>query len=67
MRVAILTISDSVSRGANKDSSGPALRERCAQRGWEIGAEAVLPDEPETIRDRLKFLADGGYCFGSRK
>ena len=60
MRVAILTISDSVSKGANKDASGPALRERCAQRGWEITAEVVLPDEPEAIRDRLTFLADSG-------
>lgn len=60
MRVAILTISDSVSKGAHQDSSGPALRERCAQRGWEIAAEVVLPDEPEAIRDRLRFLADGG-------
>ena len=60
MRVAILTISDSVSRGANKDASGPALRERCAQQGWEIAAEVLLPDDPEAIRDRLMFLADGG-------
>ena len=60
MRVAILTISDSVSRGANKDASGPAARERCVQLGWEVVAEAVLPDEPEAIRDRLTFLADSG-------
>jgi molybdopterin adenylyltransferase len=60
MRVAILTISDSVSQGANKDASGPALRERCAQLGWEIVAEVVLPDEPDAIRDRLVFLADSG-------
>jgi molybdopterin adenylyltransferase len=60
LRVAILTISDSVSRGANKDASGPVLRDRCAQRGWEVAAEVVLPDEPEAIRDRLAFLADSG-------
>lgn len=60
MRVAILTISDSVSRGTNKDASGPNLRERCAQLGWDIALEVVLPDEPETIRDRLMFLADSG-------
>lgn len=60
LRVAILTISDSVSRGTNKDASGPALRERCGQLGWGIAAEVVLPDEPEAIRDRLVFLADSG-------
>jgi len=60
MRVAILTISDTVSRGTRTDASGPALRERCLQLGWEIVSEAVLPDEPVTIRERLVSLADGG-------
>src|SRR5579863_1657989 len=60
MRVAILTISDSVSRGTHKDASGPGLRERCTQLGWEVVAEVVLPDEPAAIRDRLEFLADSG-------
>jgi molybdenum cofactor synthesis domain-containing protein len=60
LRVAILTISDSVSSGTNKDASGPALRERCAQLRWEVVSEAVLPDEPAAIRDRLISLADGG-------
>jgi molybdopterin adenylyltransferase len=60
MRVAILTISDSVSRGTHKDSSGLNLRERCAQLGWDVVAGVVLPDEPAAIRDRLIFLADSG-------
>ena len=60
MRVAILTISDSVSRGTHKDASGPGLRERCAQLGWSVVSEAVLPDEPAAIRDRLASLADTG-------
>ena len=60
MRVAILTISDSVSQGKNKDASGPALQERCTQLGWETVATVILPDDPEKIRDRLMFLADGG-------
>jgi molybdopterin adenylyltransferase len=60
MRVAILTISDSVSRGTHKDASGPDLRERCAQLGWEVVFESVLADEPASIRDRLASLADGG-------
>lgn len=60
MRVAILTISDSVSRGTHKDASGPGLRERCAQLRWDVVTEVVLPDEPAAIRDRLEFLADSG-------
>jgi len=60
MRVAILTISDSVSRGTHADSSGPALRERCAQLGWQIVSEAILADDPQAVRNRLISLADGG-------
>ena len=60
MRVAILTISDSVSRGTHKDASGPALRERCAQLGWKVVYEVVLADNPSAIRERLSSLADGG-------
>jgi molybdenum cofactor synthesis domain-containing protein len=60
MRVAILTISDSVSRGTHKDSSGPNLRERCNQLGWDVVSAGVLPDEPLQIRERLAALADTG-------
>src|ERR1019366_9289072 len=60
MRVAILTSSDSVSRGIRADASGPALRERCLQLGWEVVSQAALPDEPGSIRERLVSLADGG-------
>ena len=60
MRVAILTISDSVSRGTHTDTSGVGLRDRCAQLGWDVAVQAVLPDEPAAIKDRLIFLADSG-------
>ena len=60
MRVVILTISDSVSRGVRGDASGPALRERCLQLGWDVVAQAVLPDEPASIRDRLISLVNDG-------
>jgi molybdopterin adenylyltransferase len=60
MRIAILTISDSVSRGIRADASGPALRERCRELGWDVISEAVLADEPVSIREQLVSLADGG-------
>ena len=62
MRVAIVTISDSVSRGVNKDSSGPALRERCMKLGWDVVAQALIADEPVSIREQLVSLADGGVA-----
>lgn len=60
MRVAILTISDSVSRGTHTDTSGAGLLDRCAHLGWDVAVQAVLPDEPAAIKDRLIFLADSG-------
>lgn len=62
MRVAILTISDSASRGIRADTSGPALRERCRELGWEVISVAILPDEPISIRERLVSLADGSMA-----
>ena len=60
MRVAILTISDSVSRGTSKDASGPAVRERCEKLAWTVISEEIYPDDLAAIRDRLISLADGG-------
>ena len=60
MRVVILTISDSVSHGVRGDASGPALRERCLQLGWDVVAQAVLPDEPASVRERLISLVNDG-------
>lgn len=53
MRVAILTISDSVSAGHFEDRSGPALKFECQARGWEVVRTAVLPDSEAAIRERL--------------
>ncbi|MGH9773373.1 MAG: MogA/MoaB family molybdenum cofactor biosynthesis protein [Candidatus Acidiferrales bacterium] len=58
MRVAIITISDSVSAGKTSDRSGPSVRARCRELHWEIAAEAVVPDDEPAIRERLVTLAD---------
>ncbi len=60
LRVAILTVSDSVSRGQLEDKSGPALQERCAQLGWQVVANGVVADEQGVIQMRLAELADAG-------
>ena len=60
MRVAILTVSDSVSRGQSEDGSGPAVRERCKQLGWEVVTTGVVPDEQGVIQIRLAEMADAG-------
>lgn len=60
MRVAILTISDSSSRGERPNLGGPTVRERCLNLGWQIAGEATLPDERAQISEKLKALADSG-------
>jgi molybdopterin adenylyltransferase len=60
MRVAILTISDSVSRGRREDRSGQAIEDHCRKLGWEVISRGVLPDEEDRIAGRLVELADSG-------
>jgi molybdopterin adenylyltransferase len=58
MRVAILTISDSVARGEREDLSGPAVVEYCRSLKWEIVSSLRVADEPADIREQLRALAD---------
>jgi molybdenum cofactor synthesis domain-containing protein len=60
MRVAVLTISDSVSRGNREDLSGPAVVAFCRGLGWEIKSTLHLPDDVAAIREHLRELADSG-------
>lgn len=62
MRVAILTISDSVHAGMRSDLSGPALNERCREHGWTVLATHVAPDEAAVIQARLIEVADAGLA-----
>ena len=60
IRVAILTISDSVSAGTRADGSGPALATKVRELGWTVAASRALADERDEIAAALKDLADGG-------
>ena len=60
MRVAILTISDSVSRGEREDLSGPALVDRCRQLGWEVTSALRTSDDPSSLRSQLRTICDSG-------
>ena len=62
MRVAILTISDSVARGEREDLSGPAIAERCRELGWKVAAALRCSDDPEEIRSQLHTVADSGLA-----
>jgi molybdopterin adenylyltransferase len=60
MRVAIITISDSVSRGLREDKSGVAVEKRCGELGWNVVAKKIIADDLNTIRDLLIQIADSG-------
>jgi molybdopterin adenylyltransferase len=62
MRVAILTISDSVSRGEREDLSGPALVERCRQLGWEVTSALRSSDDQSAVRSQLRTICDAGHA-----
>jgi molybdenum cofactor synthesis domain-containing protein len=57
MRVAVVTISDSVSSGKHEDRSGPAVVNRCKELGWQIVASTVLRDDRSAIETLLKEMA----------
>lgn len=60
MRVAVLTISNSVSAGTRKDVSGSAIVEWAKYRDYEIAAQAVVADDTVEIVRRLVEWSDSG-------
>src|SRR5215471_16331337 len=58
MRVAVLTISDTVASGERVDLSGPAVVQRCRELGWEVTSCLKCSDEPDQVRSHLRQLAD---------
>jgi molybdopterin adenylyltransferase len=60
MRVAIVTVSDSVAQSKREDRSGPAVGERCRLLGWTVSATRVVADDESAIRNALSELADSG-------
>jgi molybdenum cofactor synthesis domain-containing protein len=57
---AVLTISDSCSRGEREDTSGPAVVAELEKLGAAIVAAEILPDDRRLIAERLRNLADSG-------
>jgi molybdopterin adenylyltransferase len=73
--VGVITISDRVSTGDYDDLGGPAVREAAQKIGWQVLAEAIVPDNAgriqETIRSFSKqgcglILTTGGTGIGPR-
>jgi molybdenum cofactor synthesis domain-containing protein len=59
MRVAILTISDAVSRGERTDTSGSTIAEWTERCGYQLSARHSVPDESGAIVSTLLDWCDG--------
>jgi len=62
IRVALITVSDSVAAGTREDRSGPKLRGQVESFGWQVAAEEIVPDERDQIAAMVRRLADSGQC-----
>ena len=63
-RAAVLTVSDSSSRGVRKDVSGPAVADLLRQKSFDVVATEVVPDEQTAIQDAIIRLAgDAGLVI----
>jgi molybdopterin adenylyltransferase len=58
LTAAVLTVSDSSSRGEREDLSGPALVELLKRRRFDVVATEVVPDDRTHIENALLQLAE---------
>lgn len=58
MRIAILTVSDAGSRGERIDTSGDAIAAWATDKGYQLAARALVPDETARIAAMLTAWAD---------
>ena len=58
LTAAVLTVSDSSSRGEREDVSGPALVAALQKRNFKVVATEVIPDDRTHIENALLQLAE---------
>jgi len=58
--VGIITISDRASAGEYEDLGGPALKDAVQEVGWQVHAEAIVPDHVERIQDTIRSFSEQG-------
>ena len=58
--VGIITISDRASQGLYDDLGGPALRQAAEGYGWQVVAEALVPDGATQIQAAVRSLSTQG-------
>src|SRR5881394_1638715 len=61
--VGIITISDRASKGLYDDLGGPALKAAAEGYGWNILAEALVPDEKREIQRAIREQINKGCAL----
>ena len=56
----IITISDRASAGQYDDLGGPALKKTAEEAGWQILAEAIVPDDAKRIQEAIRSFSQQG-------
>ena len=60
IQVGIITISDRASAGDYDDLGGPALKQVAHKIGWQVVAEAIVPDDADRIQEIIRSFAGQG-------
>jgi molybdopterin adenylyltransferase len=60
IQVGIITISDRASAGDYKDLGGPALKDEAHKAGWQVLAEAIVPDDAARIQEAIRSFSKQG-------
>jgi molybdopterin adenylyltransferase len=63
IQVGIVTISDRASAGDYEDLGGPALKQAALQRGWQVLAEAIIPDDASRIQETIRSFSSQGCAL----
>jgi molybdopterin adenylyltransferase len=58
--VGIITVSDRASAGIYEDLGGPAVKKAAVDRGWQVIAEAIVPDDLPAIQQAIRSFAAQG-------
>jgi molybdopterin adenylyltransferase len=54
IQAGIITISDRAAAGVYEDKGGPALKEAALGYGWQVRAQALVPDERPRIQAAIR-------------
>jgi len=57
-QAAVITVSDKGSRGERIDTSGPAVKAKLEEAGFEVSYVSIIPDELDEIKAELISCAD---------